>query len=101
MNHIISLQLNFRNSLHRDLTNTYTVFISKVISRIIINILRCVRVVVTFHGMPSGFKSICVNTEQAQPSTPPTPIKAIKRNQQNNVFKTVEGNTKIRNYSGF
>ena len=32
---------------------------------------------------------------------PSHPNKSNKRNQQNNVFITVEGNSKIRNYSGF
>ena len=42
-----------------------TVFRSKVICHIIINILRCVQVVVTFLGMSSVLNAICVNTKQA------------------------------------
>ena len=36
----------------------------KILSRIIINILTCVQVVVTFQGIPSVLNAICANTEQ-------------------------------------
>ena len=80
---------------------TTTAFSSKVISPIIINVNRCVQVVVTFQGMPS------LLTPNKHTPLPPhqkkkeRKKKKKRKKKEKSIFKTVEGTTKIRIYSGF